>query len=204
MGQQRDTDRPAAPARGAALRLLAVHGPTGRRAAAQVVAGAAVVSVLVSPLLDPVAVAVLLLVLGGITLLRVLAVPAGLQALTGGALLAAAWASVLQVYERVWWADIAAHLAVIAVLAASAGTLMARGGLMPSARSRAGWWGVIVTTTAVGTTLAVVWEIAEWWGHSYVDPTVEIAPGDTVGDLAAGIVGAAVAGVVLARRGADR
>ncbi|WP_418606141.1 hypothetical protein [Georgenia sp. SUBG003] len=50
---------------------------------------------------------------------------------------------------------------------------------------------------AVGLALAVVWELGEWAGHTYLDPAIFVSYDDTIGDLAAGGAGAAVAGAWL-------
>ena len=204
MSEHRSTGRLGArddAGRRSGLGLLSVAGPPAARAAVHVITGIAVVSTVLAPLFDGLAVAVLFLVLGALTLVRVLAVPAGLQVVLGAALLGAAWASVLRVYEQVWWADIAAHLVLTGALAACAGTLMLGAGLTPTTHSRRGRWGVVVTTASVGTALGVVWEVAEWVGHVFVDESIYVAYGDTVGDLAAGMVGSVAAGLLLARCG---
>lgn len=195
-------DRPrsdASPAPRTGWRLLTVTGPTGARAAADVTAVLALASTVLAPLLDGVTVAVFALVLGTVTLVRVLAVPAGLQGGLGAALLVAAWAAALRWYEEVWWLDIVVHLVLTGLLAAVAGVLLHRGRMTPSGADQPGRWGIALTTTTVGTSLGVVWEIAEWFGHTFVDDTIHIPPADTMGDLAAGAAGAAIAGLLLAR-----
>ncbi len=180
--------------------VLAVDGTPFARTATHVTTALVVASLTVSPLFDGVAVAVFALVLGAMTLVRVLAVPAGLQALFGAALLVAAWSAALLLYEEVWWLDVVVHVGLTGVIAAVAGVLLYRGGMTPSAADRRGRWGIALMTTTAGTSLGAVWEVAEWLGHSYVDDTIHIAPGDTVGDLVAGAVGSAIAGLLLARR----
>ena len=54
--------------------------------------------------------------------------------------------------------------------------------------------------TGLGATAAVLWEIGEWAGHTFLDPSIYVGYADTVGDLAAGLAGSVVAAVVLARR----
>lgn len=190
--------RPAPPAPRTGLRLLTVAGPTGARAAADLTAALVLASTVVSPLLDGVAVAVFALVLGTITLVRVLAVPAALQGGLGAALLVAAWAAALRWYEQVWWLDLVVHLGLTGLLAAVAGILLHRSRMIPAGTDRPGRWGIALTTTTVGTSLGVAWEIAEWFGHTFVDDSIHIPPADTMGDLAAGALGAAIAGLLLA------
>lgn len=179
--------------------LLAVAGSPAARAVADLTASLVLISAVLAPLLGGVAVAVFALVLGTVTLVRVLAVPAGLQGGLGAVLLVAAWAAALRGYERVWWLDVVVHLVLTGLLAAVAGVLLHGRRLTPSGRDRRGRWGIALTTTAVGTSLGVGWEIAEWFGHTFVDDTIHIPPADTMGDLAAGAAGSAIAGLVLAR-----
>lgn len=179
--------------------LPAVEGSLPARVGVHATTALVIASLAVSPLFDGVAVAVFALVLGGMTLVRVLAVPAVLQALLGGVLLVAAWSAALLLYEQVWWLDVVVHLGLNGVIAAVAGVLLHRGRLVPSGVEQRGRWGIALTTTTVGVSLGVVWELAEWFGHEFVDDTIYVAPGDTMGDLVAGATGSAVAGLLLAR-----
>lgn len=182
------------------VRLLTVPGSPAGRITVHLVAALGVAGLLVATSYDWVGVAVFALVLGGMTAMRVLQLPAPLQ--VGAALAAqgAAWASVLHLYERIWWLDILVHLVLNGLLAGAAGVALHRARMTSSKQHRSGRWGLVITTTGVGAVLAVVWEIAEWVGHVYVDQRVEIEPGDTVGDLAAGVLGSVLAGIALARR----
>ena len=198
-----DVGRPgplAPPRRRTGAGVLGVDGAPGARATAHVTTGLVVASLAVSPLFDGVAVAVFALLLGAVVLVRVLALPAVLQALLGAVLLVAGWSAALLLYEEVWWLDIVVHFGLTGVLAAVAGVLLYRGRMTPTGADRRERWGIALTTTTAGTSLGVVWEVAEWFGHVYVDPTIYIAPGDTMGDLVAGAAGSAVAGLLLARQ----
>ncbi|WP_152192234.1 hypothetical protein [Georgenia satyanarayanai] len=179
--------------------LLTVPGPRPARAAAQAVAVLAALSVPAALAVDVVAAAVAALVLGGVTLARVLFLPATLQALLGAALVAAGWASAVGMYESVPWVDVPAHLFVNGLVAAALGIVMLRRGLLADPATRAGRAGVALTTASAGMTLGVLWEIAEWAGFTYIDDSVYVYYGDTIGDLTAGGVGSAVAGVLVAR-----
>lgn len=180
--------------------LLRVPGDRWASVAVHVVAAFGVGGLITAVFFDGAAVAVFTLILGGLTLIRVLQLPALLQVALGLAMQAAAWASMLRWYEQYWWLDIVAHLVVNGLLAGAAGVVLHRAQMTPSRAARAGRWGSVITTTGVGGLLAVVWEVAEWFGYVYVDRTIDIAPGDTVGDLAAGVVGSVIAGLVLVRR----
>lgn len=188
-----------APAQG--LAALGVEGGRGQRWAVHLVAVLSVLSMIAGAFFDWVAVAVFALVLGGLTAVRLLRVPPLLQAALGLAALGAAWASALLLYERIWWLDILAHLVLTALLAGAAGAVLRRAQMTPSGDAPRGRWGIVITTTGVGAILAVLWEVAEWIGYLYIDPRIDVAPGDTIGDLVAGLVGAAAAGVLLARTG---
>ncbi|MCM3662256.1 hypothetical protein M3148_14830 [Georgenia satyanarayanai] len=179
--------------------LLTVPGPRPARVAAQAVAVAAVLSVPAAVAVDPVAAAVALLVLGGVTLARVLVLPATLQALLGAALIAAGWASAVGLYETVPWVDVPAHLLVNGLIAAALGIVLLRGGLLADPATRAGRAGIALTTASVGVALGVLWEIAEWAGYTFVDESVYVSYGDTIGDLIAGGLGCAGAGLLVAR-----
>jgi glycosyltransferase involved in cell wall biosynthesis len=56
-----------------------------------------------------------------------------------------------------------------------------------------------VTTVALGCALGVLWEIGEWYGHTFLDPRIQVGYPDTMGDLASDALGSLVAGVVLVR-----
>ncbi|WP_413451337.1 hypothetical protein AA0Y32_16725 [Georgenia phoenicis] len=190
-----DQPRPTTPA-GV---LLTVPGPRPARVAAQAVAALAVLAVPAALAVDWVAVAVAALVLGGVTLARVLFLPATLQALLGAALSAAGWASAAGLYTTVTWVDVPAHLLVNGLVAAALGIVMLRAGLLAGPATRAGRAGVALTTACVGVALGVLWEVAEWAGYTYIDDSVYVYYGDTIGDLTAGALGSAVAGVLVAR-----
>ena len=179
--------------------LLTVPGPRPARVAAQVVAVLAVLSIAAAFAYDLVAVAVALLVLGGVTLARVLFLPATLQAMLGASLIAAGWASAVGLYETVPWVDVPAHLFVNGLIAAALGIVLLRCGFLADPATRAGRGGIALTTASVGVALGVLWEIAEWAGFTYIDDSVYVYYGDTIGDLTAGGVGSAVAGVLVAR-----
>lgn len=99
----------------------------------------------------------------------------------------AAVSSFLLLYERIPWWDVPVHILTTGALAVLLGWVLRRGRLRP---------GVVVVC---GLVLAVVWEVLELWGHVVIDPTVYVAPWDTVLDVASGVVGAVIAGVLWGR-----
>lgn len=145
----------------------------------------------------PVAVAVLALVAFGGLLLWLIDCSPGLASATLVVLLVAAWASVADLYVQLWWLDIVIHTAATGVLAAAATQALRHHRLLVTPR-RHGVLLVIGCATAVGLSLGVVWEIAEWVGFHYVDDGVGVGYDDTIGDLAAGGAGSVVAGALLA------
>lgn len=179
--------------------LLTVPGSPTARAAAHAVAGLAVLGVPAAFTLDAVAGAVAALVLGGVALARVLALPGRLQAALGATMLAAAGASVLRLYETIPWVDLPAHFLLNGLITASLGIVLLRAGLLAEPSSRRGRTGIALTTATTGVALGVVWEIAEWVASTYIDPSVYVYYGDTIGDLSAGGVGCVLAGLILAR-----
>ncbi|QDC26839.1 hypothetical protein FE374_18435 [Georgenia yuyongxinii] len=181
------------------MRLLVVTGPRWARAVADLAAALTVVSLVAVAFVDGVAVAVFALVLLGLVVARLVAAPAPLQAATGAVLLLVAWAAVLSGYERVPWLDVVAHVGATGVLAAVAVVGITRARLLQVPAGPRGGVGLIVVTVAVGIALAVLWELGEWYGHTYVDDGVGVGYEDTIGDLAAGGLGAVLAGLVLAR-----
>lgn len=182
---------------------LRVDGPAWASASADAASVVALLSLLAGVRYGGVAVALFALVLLGVVVVRLVPLPGQLQALTVLTLVAAAWAALLEGYQRVPWLDVAAHTLVTGLLAVATAVLLsgtALGNLSgggPRVSSRAG---TVVATAAVGTTLAVLWELGEWVGHAYVDPDIYVSYDDTVGDLAAGLLGSLLAGALIARR----
>lgn len=171
-----------------------------------VVRAAAAVSVVVAAVrLEVVAVALFLLVLGGVMVPRALGVAAPLDVAYCGALLVAAWAAQLEWYRAVPWLDLPVHAACTGLIAAVAFVALARVHAVPEpgpAGSGGSPLGVVVTTTGLGALVAVLWEVGEWAGHTYLDDRIGVGYTDTVVDLAAGVAGSAVAGLALARAAA--
>ena len=74
-------------------------------------------------------------------------------------------------------------IAVVTVLAlARWGVLPPTSWAAPGTRGR----GASCSSPATGAALAVLWEIGEWAGHTFLDPSIHVGYQDTVGDLAAG------------------
>lgn len=167
-------------------------------------------------LYGPVAVALLSLVLLGTVLPRAVGLQGVVDPLVGLVLSVAAWIALLDLYARVSWLDLVMHLLATAALTVLAyavlvflGCLPTPGPLLagPDAAARAAGptlrrprTGAVVTATALGVLLALLWEVGEWAGAQYVDPSIDVGYLDTLGDLVAGGIGAFVAGLLLVRR----
>ena len=149
----------------------------------------------------PVGGALFVLVLGGTIVPRAVRAPGALDLAYGTALLVAAWAAQLGWYDAVAGLDLLVHAVATGLVAAVAAVALARWGVVgaaPVRRPRAALGLVVVGLAALG---AVLWEIGEWYGHTELDPGIHVGYEDTVSDLAAGLLGGVVAGVVLGRRG---
>ena len=156
---------------------------------------------------DGVAVALSLLVLGGLMVPRAVGAPGRLDAAYGTGVLVAAWSAVLGVYESVSWWDVAIHFVATGLVAAVAYHGMMRLGVVRDpgdVRSRGPAIGIVLVVAALGLGLSVLWEIGEWLGHTYVDASIHVSEADTLGDLAAGGVGSALAGALLLGRRSGR
>lgn len=192
--------------------LLRVDGPLAARLTADAAAVATILSLMAGLWRDGVAVALFALVLLGQTVLRLVPLRAPVQAGTAVLLVAAAWAALLDAYERISWLDLVMHLLVTGLLAALAVAALLRSGCLRVAGRGTGQGAsaedrisaadravITVLTAGVGALLAVLWEIGEWFGHTLLDPAIQVGYDDTVGDLAAGVLGAVLAGLVLDR-----
>ncbi|WP_341393289.1 hypothetical protein [Arthrobacter sp. G119Y2] len=154
----------------------------------------------------PVDVALFLLVLMGILISRCLDISRVFDGIYGLTLLAAAWSSVLNLYARVSWWDLPVHFAATGVIAAMTYLLLARLGAVPApapspvpGRSLALRIAVPVLVLALGLAVSVLWELGEWWGNAFVDGSINVGYQDTMGDLAAGGLGALLAGLALGK-----
>ncbi|ADG75762.1 conserved hypothetical protein [Cellulomonas flavigena DSM 20109] len=163
-----------------------------------------VLSVLVALVRSPVEVALFALVLAGLVVPLVARASRTLDTAYGVGLLVAAWSSALQLYQAVAWLDLAVHLVVTGLVAAVGHLLLARWTTAVvdphAATSAADKVGAVVVTTSLGLALAVLWELGEYVGHTYLDPEIYVGYADTIGDLVAGGLGSAVAGLWLCRR----
>lgn len=160
---------------------------------------AGVVSVIVAAIWwGPVQAGVLALSVIGLVLSRFLGVRPALDTAFSLSLLVAAWSSVLDLYGAIVGWDLLVHFIANGLLAAMLYVLCARWGIVPDpGTDRVPLAGLVVVTGSLGATAGVVWEIAEWWGHTYIESDIFVGYDDTIGDLAIGLLGAIAAGLVM-------
>lgn len=144
-------------------------------------------------LVDAVAAAVLVLVLGGTIATRAARLAQPVDAGTQLVLLAAAWFAALGAYEAVPGLDLATHAAAGAALGLLARALLRRAGLLPEHGGRRGAVARILHSTSAVVVLGLVWELAEWAGSVAVSSDIGVGYADTLSDLVADALGAAVA-----------
>lgn len=160
----------------------------------------------------PVDVAVFLLVLMGALVSRCLELSRVFDGVYCLILLAAAWSSVLDLYARIGWWDLPVHFAATGVIAVVAFYLLVRAGAVahpgaarpvaarpgrPAPSSAVLRAAVPVLVLSLGLAVSVLWELGEWVGHTFVDENINVGYQDTLGDLAAGGLGALLAGFLL-------
>jgi hypothetical protein len=185
------TGRPASPMMRKVLRVSDLVADLVRVVAAAGLVWAAVAG-------TPADVAVFVAVLVVVLVPRLTALPRPVDAAVALTWTVAGWSNVLGLYVAVPWIDIPVHATTPGATAAAVYLLLARAGLVErldeDGTRRAA---VVIATTAVGTTLAVVWEFYEWPLYHGVGPPV-VGYDDTVLDLLMGTLSCLVAGVCLA------
>ncbi|WP_460365003.1 hypothetical protein [Actinocorallia lasiicapitis] len=93
-------------------------------------------------------------------------------------------------YDTVAWFDDACHFANWALLAAAAGLLLRRTSLPR--------WAIALSCAGIGAITAILWELAEYGAFILDTPESVSIYRDTLGDLTLGLLGATVAGLLLA------
>ena len=94
----------------------------------------------------------------------------------------------LDLYDTIWWWDDANHLINWALLSGAIGALAWRNNVIG--------WRTFAYAVGFGATTAILWEIAEYVAFIRDSSELDTAYVDTLGDLALGLTGSAVAGVV--------
>lgn len=173
---------------------LLVPGARWARLAADGVAVAGLVSFVAAFWFDAVVVALFALVLLGITVPRVARLPGPLQVATGVTILIGAWAATLDWYVAVSWLDLVIHTVMNALLAVVGVLVMRRLGWLPR---RLHPVGTVVLAAGLGAVLAVLWEVGEWVGYTFISDEIGVGYDDTIGDLAWATLGSLGAGLLL-------
>ena len=141
---------------------------------------------------SPLDVAVFALAMLGLVIPRFLGVRPALDAAYGVAVLVAAWSGLLNLYESIEYWDLLIHFVLNGLVAAVVYVLAMRCGVIPE---HAPFRSIVTLTTVFGLAAGVVWEIAEWAGHTFVDETIYVGYNDTIADLTVGGLGALLAGL---------
>jgi hypothetical protein len=139
-----------------------------------------------------------LLVLLGQLLARAAGTHPVLDGTTSTVLLLASWSAVLDWYAAVPALDLAVHFAATGVLAALAFRLWQRW-LEPAPQPPLAGARIVLPVLSLGALLSVLWEFGEWFGYYLVSSDINVGYDDTVGDLAAGLLGSLTAGIVLSK-----
>ena len=96
----------------------------------------------------------------------------------------------LDLYDRVEWWDDANHFANWVLLCGGLGVLMRRAHMAPR-------WALALAITGLGAVLAIVWELGEWYTFIRHGTELDTAYRDTLGDQTLGMLGGAVAAVLV-------
>ena len=102
----------------------------------------------------------------------------------------------LDLYDTIQWWDDANHLVNWALLSGAVGALACRNGV----RS----WETLAFVVGFGAVTAILWEIAEYYAFIRNSPELDAAYTDTLGDMALGLIGSTLTGLIAAltpRRG---
>ncbi|TFD33165.1 hypothetical protein [Cryobacterium cryoconiti] len=131
----------------------------------------------------------------GMFLPRLLDVRPSVDIIFGVVVLLAVWSSVLQIYISTRWWDLPMHFLTNGLCAALCYLLFVRIGVLADAATLPRpTLTAVVMTTALGLALGVLWEIFEWFGHTFIDEEIFVGYVDTIGDLVWGGAGALLAG----------
>jgi hypothetical protein len=96
----------------------------------------------------------------------------------------------LDLYDSIWWWDDANHFGNWLLLCLGIGLLVERGGVAPR-------WALALLITGVGSLLAILWELGEWYTFIRHGTELTTAYEDTLGDEALGSLGGLTAGLIL-------
>jgi len=110
-------------------------------------------------------------------------------------LLVAVWSSVLGIYVTTRWWDLPVHFLANGLCAALLYIVLMQLRVLADADTLPRpMLSAAVMTTALGFGLGVLWELFEWFGHTFLDHEIFVGYTDTIGDLIWGGAGALLAG----------
>lgn len=129
---------------------------------------------------------------------RVLGLAPAFDILFGVATLAATWSSVTDLYLTARWWDIPMHFLTNGIWAALAYVVLVRLGVLADAATLPRpLLSTALTVTALGLSIAVLWEVFEWFGHTFIDSEIFVGYRDSIGDMVVGGFGSLLAGLGL-------
>ena len=150
-------------------------------------------------LYEPTDAGILAFTLPGFMIPRFLALRPTADLVFGLVLLTAAWSNVYDLYTTLAAWDLVVHFLATGVLSVAVYLLLGHAGVLPRpvgpGRLRRA---PLVLTPVLGLAISALWEMVEWAGREFITDTIFVTYADTIGDMAIGAVGAAVAGVALA------
>ena len=113
----------------------------------------------------------------------------------GLVVLVAVWSSVLGIYVTTRWWDLPVHFLTNGLCAALLYIVLLQFGVFADAGTLPRpMLSTAVVTTALGFSLGVLWEVFEWFGHTFFDPEIFVGYNDSIGDMVWGGAGALLAG----------
>ncbi|MGO4783790.1 hypothetical protein [Cryobacterium sp. W22_MBD10_FK3] len=178
------------------IRLL-LRRPSGvAEATADALRALAVVGIVVAAVgWGPLSGISLALVAGGMLLPRMLGLRPSVDIAFGVVVLVAVWSSVLGIYVSTRWWDLPVHFVTNGLCAALLYIVLVQFGVLADASTLPRpMLSTAVITTALGLALGVIWEVFEWYGHTFLDPEIFVGYDDSIGDLVWGGAGALLAG----------
>jgi hypothetical protein len=102
---------------------------------------------------------------------------------------------VLEIYVSTRWWDLPVHFLTNGLFAAMCYIGLVRLGVLADAATlQRPMVSAVVMTTALGLSLGVLWEVFEWFGHTFIDGEIFVGYVDSIGDLVWGGIGAVLAG----------
>lgn len=138
----------------------------------------------------------LALTFAALLLPRLLGLRPGFDIAFGAITLASTWSSVLDLYLTTRWWDIPMHFLTNGIWAALVYIVLVRVEVIADAATLPRpVLSAAVATTAIGLAIGVLWEIFEWFGHTFIDSEIFVGYLDSIGDLVVGGLGSLVAGL---------